>query len=493
MGAMGDMAKGFVTGTGGFDGSGIYDHAQKPAPNGSSFSFDAQTMNTQAAVNAARNFGGRVLPQGMGMMAGILPAALKIQEHKKMREVAEKYYDKYIKDFNRKYGFSEDQINELVGEFNEVTAEICRLIPDEKMREMYRKYIESYPTMYLSMIPAEALQTKLAVKCVSENSVLRKKIEEMSSCVSSLVRNLTDLQISAGIPPIVNLMFQSMPDPLTAMTDPMYHKYNDAIVTYHQLLQDEKPIPYTANRTPIARLDPTPAFNTINPVTKSNEFLRMEPTHFLTELAKLGNCAVMEAGGVTSVKDAEKKNILVSKAKIEELALVMNNMQTQSGCQPFGDEWNHTESEPAMCLSEEDRFQPGNPRNNAGRTIVYQAKRNQNGNAQWVQSGQIPALSAGGPQMVQHQSQPVQNPNQWAGMSHMPGVDPRPMGQQGYQQMPQMRSTTPAQFNQAYAGPGVPRKASKSRASSKPRGSKDSKKSKSKPKQRRSSRSTVVN
>lgn len=274
MGAMGDVAKGFVTGSGGFNGGGQYEHN----PAGSSFSFDSKTLNTQAALNAARHFGGGVLPQGMGMMAGILPAALKIEEHKQMREVAEKYYEKYIKDFNRKYGFSEDQIKELVEEFEDVTAEICRLILDEKMRDMYKKYIESYPTMYLSIIPAEALQTKLAVKCVTENKALRTKIEEMSSCVSPLVRNLTDLQISAGISPIANLMFESMPDPLTAMTDPMYHKYNDAIVTYHKLLQDEKPIPTTSNGSPIARLDPNSAYNSANPITKSNEFLRVEPS-----------------------------------------------------------------------------------------------------------------------------------------------------------------------------------------------------------------------
>lgn len=500
MGAMGDMASGFVTGAGGFAPDGSYSASQHTAPAGASFSFDAQTMNTQAALNAARNFGGGVLPQGMGMMAGILPAALKIQEHKKMREVAEKYYEKYIKDFNRKYGFSEKQITELVDEFNIVTGEICKLIPDEKMREMYKKYIESYPTMYLSMIPAEALQTKLAVKCVSENKALREKIEQMSSCVSSLVKNLTDLQISAGIPPIVNLMFESMPDPLTAMTDPMYHKYNDAIVTYHKLLQDEQPIRDVHGQpgTQIPRANPASAYNLDPAMTQSNEFLRLEPVHYLTELAKHGDIDIKKANGNTLVYEADKTTpMVVTKAQIEELALVMQNMQTQTGCQPFGDEWNHTGPEPAMnpamCLSNDDKFQPGNPRNNAGRTNLYQAKRDQNGNAHWVRSGQIPALSGGGPQMVQHQSQPAQNPNQWAGMRHMPGVDPRPMGQQGYQQMPQMRNTTPAQFNQAYAGPGVPRKGSKSRGSSKPRGSKDSKKSKSKPKKRTSSRSTVVN
>ncbi|CAM9102074.1 unnamed protein product [Ectocarpus sp. 12 AP-2014] len=460
IGAMGDMAKGFVTGEGGFDGKGVYNAHQNPHPN-DAFAFDSRTLNTQAALNGALAFGGGVLPQGTGMMAGTLPAALKIQEHKQMREVADYYYAKYIKDFNRKYGFSEEQIKDLIEEFEIVTGEISRLIPDEQMREMYEKYIESYPTMYLSMIPAEALQTKLAVRCVTENGVLRKKIEDMSSCVSSLVKNLTDLQISAGIPPIVNLMFESMPDPLTAITDPMYHKYNDAIVTYHKLLKDEdETLP--PNYVRLTPEDPKPN----SPKPKRSDLLRLEPVHFLNQIKDKGDRKFKSDTDDYEVKQKD----------IEELATVMENMQNQSGCQPFGEEWNHQgptpPMNPAMCLDVKDRFQPGNPRHNEGRTQLFQAKRDQNGNAHWVQSGEIPALSAGGPQMVQHQPQLVQQPNQWGGMSHMPGVDPRPIQQQqqpfsqhiSQQPLIQRPSTQPpvyvpppvqaGQFNQQFVGSG---------------------------------------
>ncbi|CAM9101711.1 unnamed protein product [Sphacelaria rigidula] len=316
----------------------------------------------------------------MGMMAGILPAALKIDEHKQMRKVAEEYYERYIKKFNRKYGFSKEQIEELVKEFNRVTAEITRLIPDEKMRDMYSKYVESYPTMYLSMIPAEALQTKLAVKCVTENKILREKIESVSSCVSTLVKNLTDLQFSAGIPLIENLMFESMPDPLTAITDPMYHKYNDAIVTYHKLLDD------TNVDNAIERVDQTPNNKNLD-VTPGGlsceQLLRLEPVKYLEELVKKGNDhTTTPANGSAEI---------ISLVKLQELKEVMTNMQAQSGCQPFGDEWNHQgptpAMNPAMCLGENDEFQPGNPRHNEGRTNLYQAKRDQNENAHWVQSG----------------------------------------------------------------------------------------------------------
>ena len=452
MGAMGDMAKNFVPGNGAFNPSGHYE----AIPSGkSAFAFDARTMNTQAAMNSAMNFGGGVLPQGMGMMAGILPAALKIQEHQQMQEVADKYYEKYIKDFNRKYGFSDKQIKDLVEEFNEVTTEIANLIPDKEMRSMYEKYIQSYPTMYLSMIPAEALQTKLAVKCVTENAVLRRKIEDMSSSVSNLVKNLTDLQISAGIPPIVNLMFESMPDPLTAITDPMYHKYNDAILTYHKILKNGQPFDRT-----FSRVDPQSTANAR--ITKNNEFLRLEPVHYLKQLAgKNADLDIIDENG-NHLQNDDGTNMKVSAAEITSLYTVMNNMLTQSGCQPFGEEWNHTgptpPMNPAMCLSEENKFQPGNPRHNEGRTNLYQAKRDQSGNAQWVQAGQIPALSSGGPQMVQHQPQAMQQPDPWAGQRHMPGVDPRPMQQAPYR----VPSVQPGQFNQQFVGSGGrPRSGSK--------------------------------
>ena len=480
IGGMGDLATPFVsTGHGGFDTQNVY-----TAGADSSFAYDAKTLNTQAAVNSALAFGGGGLPKGMGMMAGILPAALKIEEHKQMRKVAERYYEKYIKDFNRKYGFQPEQIEALVTEFREVTDEIAALIPDEGMRQMYQKYIDSYPTMYLSMIPVEALQTKLAVKCVTENANLRKKIEEMSSCVSSLVRNLTELQITAGIPPIVNLMFESMPDPLTAMTDPMYHKYNDAITTYHKLLQVEDHVPLGENGNAIMRVDgKTPSD------LSAAAFLRQEPVHFLKELFKAHSNGYSPPG-----YDG------VSGKELKELMTVMDNMQTQSGCQPFGDEWNHTGPTPAMnpnmCLGEADRFQPGNPRHNEGRTNVYQAKRGPDGQAHWVQSGAIPALSSGGPQMVQHTPQP-QGPDQWAGMRHMPGVDPRPnygQSQQAMQGTPPMQNQ--AQFNQAFsqqfAAPAAKRSSRSTGRAKTPKKSTTKKGGKTKRSSRRSTATAVI-
>lgn len=469
---IGDMATQFIAPQGGFD------QTHKKYTPGSAYVFPDNVLNAQVALQNASAFGAP-LPQGMGMMAGLLPAALKIEEHKKMNEIAENYYAKYIKDFNKKYGFKDEDIKTLVSEFEEVTEEICNLIPDKAMKDMYRKYIQSYPTMYLSMIPAEALQTKLAVKCVSDNNNLRKKVEEMSSCVSSLVKNLTELQISAGIPPIVNLMFESMPDPLTAMTDPMYHKYNDSIVTYHKLLQDtqKEAVPLLGNVVN----DPTATSALTN-----GDILRQQPLQILKHL--VGTSAT--AGHTTS-----DPNVTLTQAELKDLKSVMENMQTQSGCQPFGDEWNHTgptpPMNPAMCLGDGENFQPGNPRHDLGRTTLYQAKRDKSGQAHWQESGNMPALAGGQTQFVQPQQHAVQYPDPYAGagMGYMPRVDKRPMQQQPMQmqmQMPAQHIPQPQQFHneQAFAQPYemVPHnpKGSNSKAKKKvsSRGTKNSKGSK---------------
>jgi len=80
---------------------------------------------------------------------------------------------------------------------------------------------------------------------------------------------------------------------------------------------------------------------------------------------------------------------------VKALKTVISNMGTSSGCQTFGDEWNHMGPEPAMnpamCLGEDVKMQPGNPRHPQGRTAVYKAQRTQDGGAQWVMKGQVPS------------------------------------------------------------------------------------------------------
>ena len=357
---------------------------------------DSQNENENKIVNNARDahnvskaFGMPLDAQG-GMWANILPHALQIEEHKKTMKIASEYQKKYIEDFRKRYGFTETQLEDLHNDFKQITDQITELIPDGDMKEMYKKYVKSYPTMYLSMIPQEALQAKLAVKCVTENRALRSEIEEMSKCVSTLVRGLSKLQMAAGVPPIVNLMFETMPDPLTSITDPMYQSYNSAITTYHMLLDD----------------------------SSLSSQLRSEPVTVLEKLIQKGKYT-----SPNTVKDENGSDVhpTIQTDELIQLKEVINNLSSQSGCQPFGEEWNHMGPEPAMnpamCVGEH-ATQAGNPRHPQGRTAVYKATRTQDGGAQWVLKGQVPL-----PGVTNHMQMAPGHPHgvdPWAGYPGLP-------------------------------------------------------------------------
>ncbi len=352
-----------------------------------------RVANMQHAQVVSQNFGIPMQHTGAGMWANILPAAIQIKEHEKMNQVALQYQQQYVENFKRRYGFDNDTLEELKQEFRGITDHITNLIPDGELRSMYRKYVESYPNMYLSMIPAEALQAKLAVKCHHDNRQLREEVTEMSACVTTLVRSLSKLQMAAGVPPIVSLMFESMPDPLTAITDPMYSAYNDAIKTYHEL----------ANGTGAFVID---AEVQGQPGIQSQTLLSENPKDALDRYRR-----VLENAATPDNQDPRFPDSEVSLSRVKALEKVILNMGTSGGCQTFGDEWNHMGPEPpmnpAMCLAEEDSMQPGNPRHNLGRTAVYKAQRTRDGGARWVIKGQVPNPAENAP--LYNQAQIVHN------------------------------------------------------------------------------------
>lgn len=349
----------------------------------------------QHANLVSQNFGIPLQGEHPGMWANILPAAIQIEEHKKMNEVAQQYQQQYVKNFQDRYGFKEGDLEGLKKEFQQITDHITDLIPDGDLRTMYKKYVQSYPHMYMSMIPPEALQSKLAVKCVRENALLREEVSKMSKCVTTLVQGLSKLQMAAGVPPIVSLMFESMPDPLTAITDPMYSAYNDAIETYHALAGTKK-----YDNTITVSVDDV---NGVTQQKPASSVLLSDPLKALKTFEDAAKAATDSNNNPIGYLEMESGEI-VTPEKIKALKTVVENMKTSSGCQTFGNEWNHTGPEPAMnpamCLGEKDVMQPGNPRNALGRTAVYKAQRTQDGGAQWVMKGQVPNAMGDG----QHQN-----------------------------------------------------------------------------------------
>ena len=332
----------------------------------------ARMHQNQDAMNMNRLLGqpiGAFQAPDAAIMQNLLPLQIKMEEQKQMQKVAEEYQKTYVKQFQDRYGFQEDQLKDIRGDFDKITGHILELLPTGDMKTMYEKYIKSYPNLFFSIIPPEALQARLAAKCESDNRTLRTKVADMSKCVSTLVKNLSDLQVAAGIPPIVNLMFESMPDPLTAITDPMYSSYNQSISVYHKLSTH---FTDTKDSLILQKLHTNPAV-LLKDLLKADE-----PVYKYDD-------------------DGNETEIIVTVEEMKKLLGVVEGMRTQSGCQPHGDEWNHTGAEPAMnaamCLAENERIQPGNPRHSQGRTALYQAQRTQDGGAVWVQKGQVPNVA----------------------------------------------------------------------------------------------------
>ena len=330
----------------------------------------ARMHQNQDAMNMNRLLGqpiGAFQAPDAAIMQNLLPLQIKMEEQKQMQKVAEEYQKTYVKQFQDRYGFKKEQLDDIRGDFDKITGHILELLPTGDMKTMYEKYIKSYPNLFFSIIPPEALQARLAAKCESDNRTLRTKVAEMSKCVSTLVKNLSDLQVAAGIPPIVNLMFESMPDPLTAITDPMYSSYNQSISVYHKL-------------------------STHFTGTSDLKALYTDPAVLLKDKIEKGD-TIDEIKNSNGVVTTER----VTVEEMKKLLGVVEGMRTQSGCQPHGDEWNHTGAEPAMnaamCLAENERIQPGNPRHSQGRTALYQAQRTQDGGAVWVQKGQVPNVA----------------------------------------------------------------------------------------------------
>ena len=92
--------------------------------------------NARDAMNVNKAFG-IPLAQNAGVMANILPAAIQIEEHKKMTEVARQYQEKYVNDFKTKYGFKSGDLESLREDFDTITKQVTDLIPEGDMRNIY--------------------------------------------------------------------------------------------------------------------------------------------------------------------------------------------------------------------------------------------------------------------------------------------------------------------------------------------------------------------
>lgn len=156
-----------------------------------------------------------------------------------IQKITERYQNTYVARLKSQYGFTDQTMMQLHEEFGHMSAAILdTLKEDDKFKDehdFYKKYLETYPYLYFSVVPREVIESRLAAKCVEENVMLRRKLAEMNHCVGDLVHRVSELQVMAGIPPIAKLVFSSIPDPLVARDSEQYKTYSRDLETYHSV------------------------------------------------------------------------------------------------------------------------------------------------------------------------------------------------------------------------------------------------------------------
>jgi len=153
-----------------------------------------------------------------------------------IKQIAQRYQSDISK-MKSTYGFTDDTMMQLHEEFSMMSGAIIKTIEnDPDFRDnvgVYKKYLQTYPYLYFSIIPREVLESRLAAKCVEDNTKLRTMLAEMNTCLGDLVHKISDLQEMSGIPPIARVVFSAIPDPLVAGKGP----YQDEVGVYHVMFK----------------------------------------------------------------------------------------------------------------------------------------------------------------------------------------------------------------------------------------------------------------
>lgn len=287
----------------------------------------------------------------MAQSSGIPPPS-----EEDMQKITERYQNTYVARLRSQYGFTDETMMQLHEEFGHMSVSILdTLKADDKFKDehdFYKKYLETYPYLYFSVIPREVIESRLAAKCVEENAMLRRKLAEMNHCVGDLVHRVSELQTMAGIPPIAKLVFSSIPDPLIARDSEKYKSYSRDLDTYHAV--------YT-------HLIGDPMHK-----QKLEKFL-IEPV------------VVLRGLGATDLD-----SMRVSGDSRDNLVHMIAGLTSGKGCVPVTrEEWeDDTTEEPPFPAERcgEGAVRRGNPRN-AGAEKTYVARGGSDGKVSWERHG----------------------------------------------------------------------------------------------------------
>jgi len=275
-----------------------------------------------------------------------------------LEKITERYQNTYIAQMKRQYGFTDNTMMQLHSEFQIMSTSILATIEnDEAFGEeygFYKKYLETYPYLYFSLIPREVVESRLAAKCVEENSILRIKLAEMNKSLGDLINCVSVMQEQMAIPPIAKVVFESIPDPHAASTGEYHDKYGNGIDIYHSVFVYLKK--HDTERLSQFLLSPVEVLNQLTPDDTMKMNLDKNDTSTLISMLS----GLTAGKGCTPTTDLEK-----------------DTYNTSTGV------------EPPISASKcgEGAVRLGNPRNE-GATKTYVVKKGENGKVAWERLGQ---------------------------------------------------------------------------------------------------------
>ena len=164
----------------------------------------------------------------------------KVRDPGVVKDITKRYQEFYIDSLQRAFGLNDKSMKELHSEFNDVANNMLKTLKVNEGRdpEIFRnnkKYLETYPYLYFSVVPRQIIQSRLADKTVQENRMLRSELSSVSKMVGELVKKIADIEVSYGIPPIARSVFEAIPDPISAQYDKQFEKYRDDLDVYHKI------------------------------------------------------------------------------------------------------------------------------------------------------------------------------------------------------------------------------------------------------------------
>jgi len=151
--------------------------------------------------------------------------------------IISRYQDHYIKEIQLTYGFSTNTMIGIHKEFEEVAASMLESISkDEKFKdqyEFYKDYLKKYPNLYMSIVPKQVLDSRIAARCIKENKHLKEQLAEMGKSLGHVVNQFSTLQELTGLPPLVKVLFSSIPSPLESSK--AFESNNSSIDAYNSI------------------------------------------------------------------------------------------------------------------------------------------------------------------------------------------------------------------------------------------------------------------